>query len=108
MADDAPSTKIVAFAFLLPGSSDSHSLSHWLPNEKRTETDCQLSGLRLGGNDFDLDQELGAHKLRDDEEHRGGARVAEETRLHLSVGRDVLGTLSLAMTTSCSYDGDVV
>ena len=47
---------------------------------------------RPGGDDLDLDQELGSHELGNDEEHRSGSRVAEETRSHLPVGRDVFGT----------------
>ena len=35
-------------------------------------------GLLLGGDDFDLDQEIGTHELGNDEEHRCGPRVPEE------------------------------
>src|SRR6516164_987182 len=41
---------------------------------------------------LDLQQELGPHQARDDQEQRGRARAAEMARAHLGVGRDIGGT----------------
>src|SRR5258707_6788280 len=47
--------------------------------------------LSLGGDDFDFDQEFGAHELGDDQKPRGGRRIPEEARANLGVGGEVFG-----------------
>jgi hypothetical protein len=54
------------------------------------ETSDSLAGqFGFGGDDFDFEEEFGADELGDDEEHEGGAGVAEDAAADFGVGGDV-------------------
>jgi hypothetical protein len=53
------------------------------------------SSSRLGSYNFDLDEHFRPNELRDDEQHRRWARLAEKARADLRISRDVVSSCQI-------------